>query len=528
MQLKKPSLFPIILGLNILALSLSAQKSKNKPNWYNLDLQTDSTFGVSVEKTYQELLKGKEAKTVIVAVLDGGTDVNHEDLKDIIWTNEDEIPDNGIDDDKNGYIDDVHGWNFIGGKDGQNVKEDTYEFVRMYKELSKKYANADESLKRGDEYKTWLKVKETYETKLRETREGVETMAAVRKSLDDITRKVGRDSVSLDDLKDLSFTEKNDSIALASLRSYLAVGVSANTVKKQLDDAIESTNRSLATQLNVDFNPRVMVGDDYSNPNERYYGNNDVIGPSAGHGTHVAGIIAAKRDNGVGINGVADHVQIMVVRVVPDGDERDKDIANAIRYAVDNGASIVNMSFGKAFSPYKSVIDEAVKYAESKDVLLIHAAGNESKNNDKSPNFPNDNLLNKARVNNWMDIGSNASKDNEKLASPYSNWGRKTVDVFAPGQAINSTTPNSSYSIFSGTSMSAPVTSGVAAMLRSYYPQLSAKDVKKILIKSSVRVKHKVDVPGPSTRKIKFKKLCKSKGIINAYKAVEMAEKRAR
>jgi subtilisin family serine protease len=528
MQLKKPSIIPFILGLNLLAFSLFAQKSKTKANWYNLDLQADSTFGVSVEKTYSELLKGKQGKTVIVAVLDGGTDVNHEDLKDVVWTNADEIPDNGIDDDKNGYIDDIHGWNFIGGKDGRHVKEDTYEFVRMYKDLSRKYANADEALKRGDEYKTWLKVKEVYETKVNETNKGLETMSAVRKSLENITQKVGRDSVSLDDLKGFSFTEKNDSIALATLRSFLTMGVSANSVKKQLDDAIESTNRSLATQLNLDFNPREIVGDDYSNPNERYYGNNDVIGPAAGHGTHVAGIIAAKRTNGVGINGVAENVQIMVVRVVPDGDERDKDIANAIRYAVDNGASIVNMSFGKAFSPYKSVIDEAVKYAESKDVLLIHAAGNEHKNNDKSPNFPNDNLLDNTRPGNWMDIGSTASKDNEKLASPYSNWGKKTVDVFAPGQAINSTTPNSSYSIFSGTSMAAPVTSGVAAILRSYYPQLSAEDVKKILMKSSVRVKHKVLVPGSSEKKIKFKKLCKSKGIINAYKAVELAEKKAR
>jgi subtilisin family serine protease len=525
MHSKKPQQTALIVALNLFALALSAQSLKE--NWYNLDLEKDSVFGVSVERTYNELLKGKPSKTVIVAVLDGGTDINHEDLKDVLWTNEDEIPNNGVDDDKNGYIDDVHGWNFIGGKDGKNVKEDTYEYVRMYKELSKKWGGFS-SARRDPEYKLYQKVKEFYEKKTAEAHKAFEGLTRVVKSIDSIDQVIGKDSITLDDLKGMTYKGKYDSAALATMRTYLQAGMTVNFLKTQLRQGIEYYTGQLEKQMNPDFNPRPIVGDNYEDLNERFYGNNDVVGPTAGHGSHVAGIIAAKRYNGVGINGVADNVRIMVLRVVPDGDERDKDIANAIRYAVDNGATVINMSFGKAFSPHKEAIDRAVEYAAGKDVLLIHAAGNEGKNNDDSPNFPNDRGLSSTALSRWMDVGANWYKDNEKLTASFSNYGKHTVDVFAPGHQINSTTPGSSYAIYSGTSMSAPCTAGVAAMIRSYYPGLSAKDVRKILIKSCVRVKHEVNVPGTKDKKTRFKKLCRSKGIINAYRAVELAERKAK
>jgi subtilisin family serine protease len=267
------------------------------------------------------------------------------------------------------------------------------------------------------------------------------------------------------------------------------------------------------------------VGDNYSNVNEKFYGNDSVLGANGDHGTHVAGIIAGIRNNGLGINGVANNVKIMIVRTVPDGDERDKDVANAIRYAVDNGATVINMSFGKAYSPYKNAVDEAVKYAQSKNVLLVHAAGNDSKNTDEENNFPTPKMLNGQTASNWIEVGASTPTDDEYLVAPFSNYGKRNVDLFAPGYQIYSTVPDSKYREMSGTSMASPVVAGVAALIRSYFPNLTAEQVKQVLMESVVPVKHKVILPGSTSKKVKFKTLCKSKGIINVYNAVEEASR---
>jgi subtilisin family serine protease len=296
---------------------------------------------------------------------------------------------------------------------------------------------------------------------------------------------------------------------------------------KEIDGALEHYSSYLEYMLNTEYDPRSIVGDDYSNSSERYYGNNDCNGPDSFHGTHVAGIIAAARNNGIGVDGVAADVRIMAVRCVPDGDERDKDVANAIRYAVDNGAKIINMSFGKKYSWDKKAVDEAVKYADSKGVLLVHAAGNDALNIDEVNHFPCKKFEGKGEAANFVDVGALSWLNDDKAVAPFSNYGKNTVDVFSPGVDIYSTTPKNGYRDASGTSMASPVACGVAAVLKSYYPDLTPKQIKKIMVKSSVKKYKgkKVIKPGTKDELVKFEKLGRNAGIVNLYEAVKMAEK---
>ena len=214
----------------------------------------------------------------------------------------------------------------------------------------------------------------------------------------------------------------------------------------------------------------------------------------------------------------------MILRAVPDGDERDKDVANSIRYATDNGAKVINMSFGKAYSYDKSAVDAAVKYAASKDVLLVHAAGNDGVNNDKVPHYPSNQFLDGTSSSNWIEVGASSYSNN---VASFSNYGKKVVDLFAPGVAIYSTAPGNKYRNLQGTSMAAPVAAGVATLLRSYFPELSAAQVKNIMMKSVVKMPDKVELPGKEdkAKMVKLKKLCVSGGVVNAYNAVELALK---
>jgi subtilisin family serine protease len=293
-----------------------------------------------------------------------------------------------------------------------------------------------------------------------------------------------------------------------------------------LKPAIDHYDVALNYQLNVNFNPRFVVGDNYDDATQRSYGNNDVVGPTAEHGTHVSGIIAGVRTGKPGEQeGIADNAKIMVIRVVPDGDERDKDVANGIRYAVDNGARIINMSFGKGYAYNKKAVDDAVKYAEAHDVLLIHAAGNDHSNNDSVQDYPNCRYEGTHKqAGNWIEVGAS-----DVLGRPgtFSNYGKKTVDLFAPGVKIYSSIPDSAYAYFNGTSMASPCVAGVAAIIREYFPTLTAKQVKKILMKSVTKVTYKVVLPGREDTYVTYKDLCVSGGMVNAYKAVQLALKKA-
>lgn len=511
----------------------SQQLKKETPkNWFLLDPQTDSVQGVSAEKTYQTLLKDQPSKTILVAVIDSGIDIDHEDLKSVIWTNEKEIAGNGLDDDKNGYIDDVHGWNFIGGKNG-NVDADTYELTREYIRLSKKFLSIDTlklNKKAAIEFAGYKKVKDKY-LKLKAKNEQQYNLyngmyTNLTQSIDTLKAKLKTDELTPELVKNFQSSDVKLLFAKGFLMNlYKNAGEDANISEYmgQLKEGVDYYKVIVKYGYNQDFNSREIVGDNYSNLFEKGYGNNDVKGPDPTHGTHVAGIIAADRKNELGIKGIADNVKILPIRAVPNGDERDKDIANAIIYAVDNGAKIINMSFGKSFSPEKEVVDKAVKYAEMKGVLLIHAAGNDSDDIDVDKNFPTKKYLDGKEAKNWIEVGASAYGADENFVGDFSNYGKKMVSLFAPGVDVYSTVPNNKYKNESGTSMASPSTAGVAALLWSYFPELSALQVKDILLKSTRKFDNlKVIKPG-SKEEVLFSDLSSSGGLVNAYEAVKMA-----
>jgi cell wall-associated protease len=529
MKMKHIFLFITLLATATLGTAQQAG-TKIPENWHLLDPTTDSVQGISVEKAYNTLLKDKPSRTVIVAVIDSGIDIDHEDLKDIIWKNENEIAGNGIDDDKNGYIDDVYGWSFLGGKDG-DVKSETLEVTREYARLKPKYSNLTTdkvSKKEEAEFKYWESVKKDFESASQKAsqqynfiKQLYHNLAAANDTLKIVlqTDVVTYDKVATADLTNPGIKRAKETLDFFYSRvgNDVVIAEILDQLKKSVEEA-ESDCRH-----NPDCNSRVVVGDDLLNVKEKYYGNNNVKGPDSYHGTHVAGIIAANRNNEIGIKGIADNVRIMVVRAVPDGDERDKDVANAIIYAVDNGAHIINMSFGKPLSPDKTIVDKAIKYAESKNVLLIHAAGNDGSNNDVKPSFPNRFLTSGKEAKNWIEVGASAWGAGEKLAAPFSNYGKKSVTLFAPGVRIYSTVPDNGYKNAQGTSMASPVTAGVAALIMSYFPHLTAAQVKDVLVQSTRKFDGlKVTKPG-SKDQVEFAELSSSGGLINAYEAVRLA-----
>ena len=519
----------LIVSIQALAQGQSIEPSKD---WFLRDPEQDQLQGVSVTKVYQTLA-GQPSRTVIVAVVDSGVDIEHEDLKSIIWINEDEIPGNKIDDDKNGYIDDVNGWNFIGGATG-NVNEDTYELTREYVRLKKKFENTKDGKvpkKQKAEYEQYQKIKDKFE-KLKAKNEQQYGLYKnlqdnVMLSVDTLKVILKTDSLTQESLQ--QFTTTDPSLLFAKgflLNMFKNIGPeeSIDDLLAQLQEAVDYFGVIVNYGYNENFDSRLIIGDNYSNSYEKNYGNNDVKGPDPEHGTHVAGIIAADRQNEIGINGIADNVRIMSVRTVPNGDERDKDVANAIIYAVDNGAKIINMSFGKSFSPEKTVVDKAVKYAEQKGVLLIHAAGNDGEDIDEKKNFPSRYYTDGKEAKNWLEIGASAWGSDQEFVGSFSNYGKKSVDFFAPGVDIYSTTPGNTYKNQSGTSMASPTTAGVAALLMSYFPELSYLEVKDILKKSTRKFDNlEVVTPGGSTN-VKFSELSNTGGLVNAYEAVKMAQ----
>lgn len=519
----------------------AVNKKELPKGWHLGDKAHDGYYGISMDRAY-EFVKGKPSKTVIVAVIDSGIDTLHEDLKSILWTNPGEIPGNGIDDDKNGYVDDVHGWNFLGGKDGSSVKQDSYEGARIYHNGKARYNDpAFDAEKLNpeelDQYRMWLKSKERVEG---DAMGGGADLLFLKRALesslknDSILRQaMGKETYTGKDLEpyapSTSQAQKAKSGMIYIFKAFNMMDVTNTEFLEGFEDYVsgEERKKEAAEKAPRDYRGEV-VKDNYYDFNDRYYGNNDVMSVTPMHGTHVSGIIAAQRGNGLGMDGVADNVRIMMIRVVPDGDEHDKDIALGIRYAADNGARVVNMSFGKSFSPEKKWVDEAVKYAESKGVLLVHAAGNDANNVDSTDNFPNPTLSTiKAKATNWITVGASS----DPLAEPgfnsytasFSNYGKQGVDVFAPGTRIYSTLPGgSTYGNQQGTSMAAPVVAGVAAFLLEYYPYLTPQQLKMVIEKSAVVPDEKVKIPGTEDL-VPLSAISRTGGFLNAYEAAKLA-----
>lgn len=517
----------ILILMCFLPLFASAQKEIRK-DWFNDDGAEEQVVGASIDKTYENLIEGKTPIEIIVAVIDSGVDIDHEDLQGSIWVNDDEIPGNGIDDDNNGYIDDINGWSFISGP-YEDVTYDNLEFTRVYKGLKSRFdQKTPKEIDRKDkkEYQRFLVMEKQFNDRLEKSKK---ELAEFEQIVDfyyfakvQMTSALGEDFT----LEDLKAVESEDEMGMA-IRDFMIYSLEED-FESQVEEGYEHYRNTLNYSYNLTYDSRAVVGDNPEDVSERYYGSNRVEGPRAEHGTHVAGILAAQRGNGIGMDGVCATAKIMVLRAVPDGDERDKDIANAIRYAADNGAKIINMSFGKSYSPFKVEVDKAVAYAEAKNILFVHAAGNSSKNNDKSNNFPNPvNEVTREVCATWIEVGANEPLTTD-LVAPFSNYGKKSVDIFAPGVDIYSTIPNNEYKKNSGTSMAAPVVAGVAALLMSYYPELSAKDVRTIIVNSySWYGKRKVILPSSNANKpkeVKFKKLSRNGGVINAFNAFKMAE----
>ena len=493
-------------------------------NWQLLDESTDHIPGISVERAYRELLAGKAPKqTVLVAIIDNGIDTAHVDLKANLWVNPKEVAGNKKDDDNNGYVDDIHGWNFIGGRDGEDVHFDTFEVTREYARCHNQPAASGEPPIADQVY--CQKVDADYNKQKADITRNVETYRQIRDVLQQITpvlqKAVAPDSLSADRVRAL----RPSTPQMTQMRQMYLELASEGATASVIEDGLKSLEGQLKFALNPSYNPRTIVGDTYSDVAERHYGNSDVMGQDAKHGTHVAGIIGAVRGNGIGVDGIAASVKFMMIRTVPDGDERDKDVANAIRYAVDNGAQVISMSFGKAYSPFKSAVDDAVKYADAHGVLMVHAAGNDGADLAKGKNFPTPLYTGGGRPHNWIEVGASSWKGGDKLAAPFSNYGKEQVDVFAPGVDILSTVPGNQYERDSGTSMAAPVVSGLAALILDFYPNLTATDIKTIIMSSVTRTNQTVSRPGSEDKdSVSFQSLSVTGGIVNAYNALKMAE----
>ncbi len=526
------------VALPLVALAIgfgaSAQRSTVPNGWHLTDQKTSGYYGISLDQAYQ-FLKGKKSTEVVVAVIDSGIDTLHEDLKPVMWTNKREIPGNGVDDDKNGYTDDVHGWNFLGGKDGRNVGKDSYEAARIYHKYKARFEGISDpaTLPVADRelYTMWAKAKGDISNGA-----DLNTVNLLKRLLPDarkgdsaLAAQVGKKTYSANDADKVSPSAMNAIFFKNMLTSFAKDNGNMDATNEDLFKALEGeiSKGDNASEAPKNYRGDV-VKDNEADINDRYYGNNDIMATGADHGTHVSGIIAAARNNKKGVDGVADNVRIMTVRAVPDGDEHDKDIALAIRYAADNGAKVINMSFGKGVSPEKAWVDDAVKYAQSKGVLLVHAAGNDGSNVDTTWNFPTPVFKGSDyKATNWLTVGASGAEKNSLVAT-FSNYGKKEVDVFAPGVNIYSSVPGgNNYSNFSGTSMASPVVAGLAALILQYYPKLSPEQVKLVIEQSAVPLAGNVTQPRTG-EELPLAELSKTGGVVNAYEAVRMADELSR
>ncbi|MBP9848686.1 MAG: S8 family peptidase [Flavobacterium sp.] len=498
-------------NIDNLPLKTTPVAENDLKRWSHLDLVKDTVPGMSVDKAYKELIKGKKGKKVIVGIVDSGVDINHEDLKAVIWTNPKEIAGNGIDDDKNGYIDDIHGWNFLG-----DAVHEQLEMTRI--------------VKKGPGTPDYDKAKAQLEEELKGIQPQKQQLDFILNAEKTVATFLKKSDFTLEEVKAIQSDETGVKQAKAMFTQILSKSTKAE-FDAQIEEFKDYVYGQINYNLNVEFDGRKIVGDNPNDLNDTKYGNNNVVGPEpkeAKHGTHVAGIVAQVRGNNLGGDGVTNNAQILTVRAVPNGDEYDKDIALGIRYAVDNGAKVINGSFGKYYSQQKEWVIDAIKYAESKDVLVVIAAGNESFDLDVTNKYPNDTYDGSPEfAKNVLIIGALSPAYGSKMIADFSNYGKNNVDIYAPGDEIYATTPLNTYEYLQGTSMASPNVAGVATLIRSYYPSLTAVQVKQIIMESGTPLKNTVTI-GEDKHKANFADASKSGRIVNAYNALVLAAKMAK
>lgn len=525
------------------AVALQAQEGVPVENWHLLDYSKNGVYGIGINRAYHELLKNRTSKAVVVAVIDSGIDTLHEDLKPVLWHNPQK---EGEQSRKRAgrYWGDEYGWNFIGNRDsaGYNLLHDSQEEERFYY----LYRSRFETLAAGKRpagkdrriYTAWLRSKKALVGRTREQM-AVDALEGYLYNYyprwDALFQKLLARKVYTG--KEVQAYQTEDKLLKMDRYFYglLFAKVAPAVTNAQLPQALMPVLDSMRRKIKIPDTPpadyrAAVVKDNYNKLSDRYYGNSNVMAANRMHGTHAAGIIGAVRENGKGMDGVADKVQIMMVRVVPEGDEHDKDVALAIRYAVDNGAQIINMSFGKAYSPQQHWVEAAIRYAGRRGVLIVKAAGNSGASLDSVPDYPAGRYLNNNTPIPYMITVGASGPGAEALIPGFTNYGRESVDVFAPGVQIYSTVGYDSagraiqgYKRISGTSMAAPVVTGMAAVLKSYYPRLSAADIKAIIEASVTPVAFPVQKP-QSGQWVPMAALCKTGGIVNAFEAVLLAE----
>ena len=535
--MKKVLIAAAFLASFSFAFAQDKMQDNDLKTWYHKDFSTTNVYGVNTDNAYKFLeSKGLKPRTIVVGVLDSGVEVDHPGLINNMWKNPNEIPNNGIDDDKNGYVDDIHGWNFIGGKTA-DVDADNLEVTRMVKKYQPIFEGTDSAKNRAnqakmpEEYAIYQKSKKLYDEKGSEAKQYYHYFSGFNNAIPSIVKTLNGKTLTKANLATIKPASQEDSRNLQILNSLVQdagnVGKTPKEVeellRKEIEGALKHYESQATKHYNLDFDPRAeIVGDNYDNYNEKHYGNNHYEGPDASHGTHVSGIIAGLPHGNEAQYGVAHKVaKIMTVRAVPDGDERDKDVANAIRYAVDNGAKILNMSFGKAVSPGKKHVWEAMKYAEKKGVLLVKAAGNENQNIGENEYFPTNFMKQsdeKPFVSNMIVVGA-STNNSQNLRARFSNYNGKMVDVFAPGQEIYSTVPDAKYEYLQGTSMASPVVAGAAAVLWAYMPSLTPQQIKEALVKTV----NKSTVNANVDSNANFDQISVAGGVIDLYKAAQYA-----
>lgn len=514
-------LLPALIGTYF--STATAQVDKDVLNWYN----TKKT-GMSTDKAYKKLRK-RTPDTVIVAIIDSGIDIEHEDLKGKIWVNKDEIPDNGKDDDNNGYVDDIHGWNFLGNKDGENQDAARLNVTRIYAQLKPKFDGREESDisdEERKEYELYLETKEEVESNREKYKQAIEQTKQFRDQMLPMLPKMIGNMMDMEEytLKDLEKWEPEDAQGKQMKRMGIALEKGELT-KEVINEQIEQIQSMVDYHYNPDYDDRSLIGDDPYDMTDTDYGNNDVEGPDALHGTHVGGIVGAIRGNELGGDGVADNVKLMSLRAVPNGDEFDKDIALAIRYAVDNGADVINGSFGKSYSSMPEEVYKAIMYAQENGVLFVHAAGNSAEDLADNPNFPAVMYdFQTEPFTHLLTIGASTREHKEKLAAPFSNHGAEQVDIFAPGAEIYNAVPQSEYKELQGTSMASPMVAGVAALLKGYFPSLTMLEIKNIILESGDDFADTDQTLPGGDELVKFSTLSVTGKVVNVKEAVKMAK----